>query len=162
MTLSSLGYPSPPTTPTIAHTESLPKKAPALEQTQSPSTKDRAALVHKVRPPRLLTNNRVTIDLEAITTLRDGKSARIASIILSATLNQILIMLPSNGPRGAYEVSLADPFGNTVLSTAGQSENGKTLLANLILKDVKPGNYLICVTRKTEVPECVPATIRGH
>jgi hypothetical protein len=161
MTLSSLGYPSPPTTPTVSHTQSSPNQKPAVEQAQSRSAKDRAVLVPKVRPSQLRTNNLVTIDLEAITTLRDGKSARIASIILSARQNLIVIKLPSNSPRGDYEVSLADPFGDTVRSTAGQSENGETLRTNLNLKDVKPGNYLICVTRKTEVPECVPVTIRG-
>jgi hypothetical protein len=162
MAHASMGYPTPSTMPTVSHTESSPKKEPTLEQPQSPSTKDMAASVQRNRPPRLRTNNRVIIDLEAITMLRDGKSTRIASIILSATQNQIVIKLPSNSPRGDYEVSLADPFGNTDRSTAGQSENGKTLRTNLNLKDVKPGNYLICVTRKTELPECVPVTIRGH
>ncbi len=162
MNLASLEYPSPPSASTVSHSESSPKKEPPVEQAQRPSIKVGEAIVQRNRPPRLRTNNRVTIDLGAISMLRDGKSTRIASLILLATRNQIVIKLPPNSPRGDYDVSLADPFGNTVRSTAEQSENGKTLRTKLNLKVIKPGGYLICVTRRTEVPECVPVTIRGH
>jgi hypothetical protein len=111
------------------------------------------------RPPRLIAANRVTIDLDGVSILRDANRTESVTMILSASQNQVVVRLPSGSPKGAYEVSVNDPFGNSVLSVVGQSEDGVTLHVVLNLKDVKPGKHLVCVTRESEVPDCVPATV---
>ena len=130
-----------------------PIRPPKTRQTR----RGRPPIARRNRPPRLLAVNRVAIDLEGISMLRDAKRAESARIVLSATQNQVAIKLPYRSPKGIYD----DPFGNSVRSAAGQSEDGVALRTNLNLSHVKPGKYMICVTRDSEVPDCVQATVRA-
>lgn len=109
--------------------------------------------------PDLVAANKVSIDLERYNTLRNGNPAQITPITLKAASNQLTIRLISGSPRGPYTVSLNDPFGTLIRSSKASSNDGVVLRANLILDSIKPGRYLICITRKEEVPDCMSAII---
>jgi hypothetical protein len=101
----------------------------------------------------------VEIDLEAAVVSRGGKQPQVGSATLEATDNQVLIKLAPSSPKGPYTISLTDPFGTSVCSLLASSDDGTVLRAQLNLGGVKAGKYLLCVTRKEEVPDCVPATV---
>jgi hypothetical protein len=105
-----------------------------------------------------LAANTVKIDLTAFNSLRGKNELAARTINLKTAVNRLVIKLPDGSPRGAYMVSLADPFGSAIRSVRAHSKNGKTVRFGLDLSEIKPGSYLVCVAAEKEMPDCAPAT----
>jgi hypothetical protein len=124
--------------------------------------KETPAGISTERPRELIAANKVSIDLGSNNPLRSSGQTESPPIVLVSGPNQLEIKLQSGSPKGWYKVTLNDPFGNQIRPFVARAHNGTTLHANLNLKSVEPGKYLICVTRNTEVPECVPALVNAR
>lgn len=108
----------------------------------------------------LVVQNRVSVDFEAYNLLRSAGSSRLPSLRLRRTQNQLTIKLPAASPQGRYRISLTDPYGGTLQSVETVSRNGTQLRLKLNLSSVKPGAYLLCLERESEVPQCIPSVLR--
>jgi hypothetical protein len=107
-----------------------------------------------------MAQNRVSIDFEAYNSLRSASpSPQLQPVLMRRTHNQLTIKLPAASPQGRYRINLADPYGGTVQSVEAISRDGTQLRLKLNLSSVKPGNYLICLTRESEVPQCIPSIV---
>jgi len=98
---------------------------------------------------------RVKIDLEMYNPLRDANGPQHRPVRLQTRQTELTIKLPAGSPEGRYRISLADPFGTPLQSVEATSRDGIQLRSGLNLSSVTPGQYLICVTREAEVPQCV-------
>ena len=128
--------------------------------TEAPANRE-STVPNRKRPSTLLiAENRVTINLENFNPLRGGVLAQPPPEPLRATRNELLIKLPADSPHGAYTVTLTNPYGRTLRSAEVVSRDGAQLQLKLNLISVKPGDYLLCVTRQTEVPQCIPTVIK--
>jgi hypothetical protein len=95
------------------------------------------------------------IDLEMHNALRDERAIQPSPVVLHTGMNELTIKLPLGSPKGAYQLRLADPFGNPLQSVDAISHDGRRLRTHLNLNSVKPGQYSICLAREMEVPQCV-------
>jgi hypothetical protein len=137
-------------TPTPSTSETVEKRGVEHLQKEAPAK----------RSPELFAANKVEIDLGESNRSRGAGQNTIPVHVLYASNNDLVIRLPAGSPIGTYQVILADPFGNAIVSSSAQSHDGTILRAALKLTSVKAGRYLICITRNAEVPDCVPALIR--
>ncbi len=135
-------------------------ESPEPPRPKSEGTK-RSREANESSPPTLIAKTRVVVDLERLNVLRSPSRTPADFIILSANRTELMVRLPLKSPQGVYKVTLADPFGNSIRTTSAQSTDGATLRAQLDLVEIKPGRYLICVTREEEVPDCVSATVKA-
>lgn len=103
--------------------------------------------------------NRVTIDLERDDALRGAEQVKQKSVSLRRARNELTVKLPAGSPAGTYQVILNDSFGTALRSVIANSRDGKQLRLDWNLASVATGKYLVCVTRETEVPQCVLAKI---
>ncbi len=120
------------------------------------------ATANKSWPRDLVASNKVDIDLESYRLSRNAGQIESPPIVLIAGPNQIAIKLPLGSPEGPYKVTLNDPFGNPIRPDVMRAYDGSLLHLEMNLNSVKPGNYLICITRNAEVPDCVPAIVKAR
>ena len=113
------------------------------------------AVTHRKKPRTSTTQDKATIDLERYNALRDASGPRQRPLRLQTRLTELTIKLPAGSPKGRYRISLADPFGTPLQSAEASSRDGIEFSSNMNLSSVKPGQYLICVTRQAEIPQCV-------
>jgi CHAT domain-containing protein len=107
----------------------------------------------------LIARNNVDVDLEMHNPRRTPEGTTSPSINLRRMLNTLRFKLPPGSPKGKYKVSLANPFGHYLRTVEGISRDGLRLRVDLDLSSVKAGNYLVCVGRQADVPQCVVATV---
>jgi hypothetical protein len=79
--------------------------------------------------------------------------------MLLAGENKLTVKLSAESPKGNYKLTLHDPFGKEITPPVPGSFDGESLRADLNLGAVRPGKYLICITRAEEVPDCLPAIV---
>jgi len=137
---------------------------PSARTALGPETKpeDRTTKQDRQPPPdsrQLIARNNVDIDLELHNPRRSPEDTSSPSITLRRMHNTLKLKLPPGSAKGKYQVSLATPFGRYLKTVQGNSPDGLRLRVNLNLSSVKPDNYLVCVGRQTEVPQCVLATL---
>lgn len=133
------------------------------EQSSSlvPPRPEPSASLDRVSSRSLMVQNRVSIDFEAYNPLRsEGPPLRVSPVPLRRTQNQLTVQLPAGSPQGRYRINLTDPYGSTVQSVEAISRDGTQLRLKLNLSSVRPGNYLICLTRELEVPQCIPSMVK--
>lgn len=118
--------------------------------------------IKKHDPREFVAVNKVSIDLEGYNLSRNAVQTANPPIALAAALNEVAITLPSGGHHGWYKVSLNDPFGKQIRPPVESTYSGTTLRAKLNLSSVRPGNYLLCITRNAEVPDCLLAIVKAH
>lgn len=124
-------------------------------QSESLAPRDRSSL----QP--LIVQNRVSIDFDADNPLRsEGPPLQVSPVLLRRTQNQLTVKLPVGSPHGRYRINLTDPYGSTVQSVEAISRDGTHLRLKLNLSSVRPGDYLICLTRESEVPQCVLSVVK--
>jgi hypothetical protein len=122
-----------------------------------------SAEARKAPAPRdLIATNSIHIDLEAINRSRDGAETPVPLSVLRPAYAQLTIKLPSGSPVGLYDVSFADAFGKPIRVVSSRSTNSLMLHLSFNLESVKEGNYLICITLREEVPDCVPVMVKAH
>lgn len=143
----------------ISHTNETMSSPPPLPSPSPARPEDEA---QKPPPKPMIALNQATIDFEQATALRRQAPQQSKTISLSATPHALLIKLPEHSPRGSYVVTLNDAFGKSVRSKTTASANGKTVSVIFNLTGLNSGGYSICVTRKQEVPSCLPVIIRTH
>ena len=119
----------------------------------------RRSMTSPAPSPLMMAANQVEIDLETSNQSRGPTSAAPRETVLAVGKNKIKVRLPAGSPSGSFEVMLADPFGNRLASSMAQSSDGTILQTELKLPSVKAGKYLLCITRETEVPDCVPVIV---
>ena len=125
----------------------------------STSTNNQAQQSPLRKSRQLIARNNVEIDLEMHNPRRSPEDTSSSSVTLRRMHNRLTLKLPAGSPKGKYQVSLADPFGHYLKTVEGNSPDGLRLRVDLNLSAVKPGNYLVCLRRQTEVPQCVLATL---
>ena len=130
-----------------------PAPTPPHVSTRSPAPQNRS----DSRP--VIAENKLDIDLDRYNALRGAGGSIDRPVLLKTTKNELTVKLPDASPAGRYRVSLTDPFGTSLQSVAVNSRDGVQLSLELDLTSVKPGKYFVCVSRETEVPQCVPALI---
>lgn len=147
--------------PVAARNEGTPGSAmPAATSSQSP-TRPESSLPHgRNNSQPLIAENRVSIDFERYNPLRSGGRPQHPPILLKTMENELTFKLPDGSPKGKYGVNLADPYGTTLRSVEATSQDGTRLQLKLNLSSVTAGNYLLCLTRETEIPQCVPSVVK--
>lgn len=143
---------------------SLSHDQPNAATTPSPETNPERATSDRSQQPshnsrQLIARNNVDIDLETHNPVRGPNDSPSLPIELRRMHNELTLKLPAGSPKGEYEVSLANPYGRYLKTVKAVSPDGMRLRLGLNLSSVKPGNYLICLGRQTEVPQCVLATV---
>lgn len=124
----------------------LPRESPSPEQRPGPSL--------------LIAEDRVSIDLENYDPLRGAALSQPPPVRLRTSRTELSIKLPTGSPQGTYTVNLSDPYGRALRWTNAISHDGVRLRLKLNLSSVEPGNYLICLTHLTEIPQCIPAVVK--
>jgi len=153
--------PSPAGVSVAAGENSQPKPAssePTAQQALSP--RESSLPEQRESPSPLIAENRVSIDLENYDPLRGAVSSQPPPVRLRATRNELSMKLPAGSPQGTYTVNLSDPYGRALRSTNANSSDGVRLRLKLNLSSIEPGNYLICLTRQAEIPQCIPAVVK--
>jgi hypothetical protein len=147
--------------PVAGEDEKVPRSAmPAATPSQSPARLESSVSNGRNSSQPLIAENRVSIDFGRYSPLRSTTQPRHSPILLRTTQNELTVKLPDGSPKGKYGVNLADPYGATLRSVEAISRDGTQLRLELNLSSVKPGDYLICVTRETEVPQCIPSVVK--
>jgi hypothetical protein len=122
----------------------------------------------EVKPPppgqkgAALATQLLSIDLRGRQLLRGrNEPAGAAPILASAARNRLLIRLPEGSPRGAYEVSLVDAFGEAVVSGRARSPDGRSLSVVLDMRALPSRGYRLCLSQAGGGPSCFPFTLEG-
>lgn len=156
---------------TIALSGPPPSAADSSSPATQPSQKGLAAHETIVKPPDRLevpskrstdmvaSAYKVNIDLESSNPSRGVDQNHAPDVVLASRYNDLMIRLPTGSPTGSYKIGLVDPFGNPIRSSVASSRQGSTLQVSLNLISVPAGKYLLCVGRKSEVPDCVQAEV---
>jgi len=115
----------------------------------------------KGRPPKeLVASNTITIDLEKNSLLRSSEGAGDEQAIrFPAAHNRLILMLPSNSPRGLYKLSVVDAYGRELSSKRAASADGKTLTTDLDTRALSQNKYRLCVSLPAEAPDCYPLIV---
>ena len=108
----------------------------------------------------LIAQNKVTVDFEKYNPLRGAARPEHPRVLLRPTTNELTVRLAVGSPEGAYRVNLADAYGSTLQSVEATSHDGTQLRLELNLSSVKAGNYMICVAKETEIPQCVSSVVK--
>ena len=63
-----------------------------------------------------------------------------------------MFRLPEDSGRGAYSVSLADSFGNSLVTDRRRNSDGKLLRCHLDLRGFAEMMYILCIVKEGETP----------
>ena len=147
--------------PVAARNDGTPGSAmPKATSSQSPARPESSVPHGRNNSQPLIAENRVSIDFERYNPLRSGGRPQHPPLLLRTMENELTFKLPDGSPKGKYGVNLADPYGTTVRSVEATSQDGTQLQLKLNLFSVRAGNYLLCLTRETEIPQCVPSAVK--
>jgi hypothetical protein len=115
----------------------------------------------KSPPHTTIAAHTAIIDFASQNISRSASRREVSAASLVAGLNRLTLKLRPESPKGEYSLTLHDPFGKAVSTPVAGTFDGKVLRAELNLNSVSPGKYLICVTRSTELPDCLPAVVQA-
>jgi len=110
--------------------------------------------------PDLSARNAVQIDFNNYRVQRGGKNGENPTTEVSRASVAFAITLPEGSPGGKYAVRLEDPNGKAVKEASVQAVDRKILKVDIDFSKLAPKKYRLCVSRKSESPNCYPIVLK--